>query len=54
MISMFAMVEINGCILNLAMKKPAIMEAVALNFADNTDAKLQTFTELMDNTTETG
>ena len=35
-------------------KKPAIMEAVALNFADNTDAKLQTFTELMDNTTETG
>ena len=32
-------------------KKPAIMEAVALNFADNTDAKLQTFTELMDNTT---
>ena len=35
-------------------KKPAIMEAVALNFADNTDAKLQTFTELMDSTTETG
>ena len=35
-------------------KKPALMEAVALNFADNTDAKLQTFTELMDNTTETG
>lgn len=35
-------------------KKPAIMEAVALNFADNTDAKLQTFTELMENTTETG
>ncbi len=35
-------------------KKPAIMEAVALNFADNTDAKLQIFTELMDNTTETG
>ena len=30
------------------------MEAVALNFADNTDAKLETFTELMDNTTETG
>ena len=25
MISMFAMVEINGCILNLAMKNPAIM-----------------------------
>lgn len=35
-------------------KKPAIMEAVALNFADNTDAKLQTFTELMENTTDTG
>lgn len=30
-------------------KKPAIMEAVALNFADNTDAKLQIFTELTDN-----
>ncbi len=35
-------------------KKPAIMEAVALNFADNTDAKLQTFTEMLDNTSETG
>lgn len=35
-------------------KKPAIMEAVALNFADNTDAKLQTFTELLNGTTETG
>ena len=35
-------------------KKPAIMEALALNFADNTDAKLETFTELLDNTTETG
>jgi len=30
-------------------KKPAIIEAVALNFADNTDAKLQAFTELLDN-----
>lgn len=29
-------------------KKPAIMEAIALNFADNTDAKLQIFTELME------
>lgn len=28
-------------------KKPAIIEAVALNFADNTDAKLQTFKELL-------
>ena len=35
-------------------KKPAIMEAVALNFADNTDAKMQTFTELLENSTETG
>ncbi|MBD5458662.1 MAG: HD domain-containing protein [Lachnospiraceae bacterium] len=35
-------------------KKPAIMEAVALNFADNTDAKMQTFTELLNGTTETG
>lgn len=35
-------------------KKPAIIEAVALNFADNTDAKLQTFTELLNGTTETG
>ena len=26
-------------------KKPALIEAVALSFADNTDAKLQTFTE---------
>jgi len=30
-------------------KKPAIVEAVALNFADNTDAKMQTFTELLEN-----
>ena len=30
-------------------KKPAIMEAVALNFADNTDAKLQTFKEVLQN-----
>ena len=35
-------------------KKPAIMEAVALNFADNTDAKMQTFAELLNGTTETG
>ena len=35
-------------------KKPAIMEGLALNFADNTDAKLETFTELLDNATETG
>lgn len=35
-------------------KKPALLEAVALNFADNTDAKLQTFTEILENSTETG
>ena len=35
-------------------KKPAIMEAMALYFADNTDAKMQTFTELFNKTTETG
>lgn len=28
-------------------KKPAIIEAIALNFADNTDAKIQTMTELL-------
>lgn len=33
-------------------KKPAIVEAVALNFADNTDAKLETFTEMLENNTE--
>ena len=30
-------------------KKPAIIEAVALNFADNTDAKLQAMTEIFEN-----
>lgn len=35
-------------------KKPAIIEAVALNFADNTDAKLETFTELLSNASEKG
>lgn len=35
-------------------KKPAIMEAVALNFADNTDAKMQTFAEILQGTKETG
>lgn len=33
-------------------KKPAIAEALALNFADNTDAKLQTMTELLGNADE--
>ena len=35
-------------------KKPALMEAVALNFADNTDAKMQTFTEILNGTSDPG
>jgi len=35
-------------------KKPAIMEAVALNFADNTDAKMQIFTEMMETESNSG
>lgn len=35
-------------------KKPAIIEAMALNFADNTDAKMQTFAEILNGTAETG
>lgn len=35
-------------------KKPAIIEAVALNLADNTDAKMETFTELLANVQEPG
>ena len=35
-------------------KKPSIIEAVALNMADNTDAKMETFTELLGNITEPG
>jgi 3'-5' exoribonuclease len=35
-------------------KKPAVIEAIALNFADNTDAKLETFTEILESTQETG
>ena len=35
-------------------KKPALMEAVALHFADNTDAKMETMKELFASTTETG
>lgn len=34
-------------------KKPAIIEAVALYFADNTDAKMETFTELLEGTDST-
>lgn len=35
-------------------KKPALMEAVALFFADNTDAKLEIMTEVFSATTENG
>ena len=35
-------------------KKPALMEAVALNLADNTDAKMETFTEILQNVTTPG
>ena len=35
-------------------KKPAIMEALALSFADNTDAKMEIFTEILQGTSETG
>lgn len=53
--------EIKHCILSHhgeyeygSPKKPAIIEAVALNFADNTDAKMETFTEILEGTKETG
>ena len=35
-------------------KKPAIIEAVALNYADNTDAKLEAFTEILENSNDSG
>lgn len=35
-------------------KKPAIIEAAALNFADNTDAKIETLTEQFNSTQDTG
>lgn len=35
-------------------KKPALMEAMALNMADNTDAKMETFTEILQSATEQG
>lgn len=35
-------------------KKPALMEAIALNFADDLDAKMETFKEILNSTTETG
>jgi len=35
-------------------KKPALIEAVALSFADNTDAKLEGFTELLEGSSNQG
>ncbi|MBQ4045217.1 MAG: hydrolase, partial [Lachnospiraceae bacterium] len=35
-------------------KKPAIIEAAALNYADNTDAKLETLRELIENNHDEG
>ena len=35
-------------------KKPVLMEAVALNMADDTDAKMETFKEIRENATEPG
>ena len=35
-------------------KMPAIIEAMALHLADNTDAKMETFTEILKNTNEVG
>lgn len=35
-------------------KKPALIEALALNYADDTDAKLETFTEILESSQETG
>ncbi len=35
-------------------KKPALMEAVALHFADNTDAKMETMKEIFSSTNEDG
>ena len=35
-------------------KKPALIEALALSFADNTDAKLQIFIEELNNKNEGG
>ncbi len=35
-------------------KKPALIEALALNYADDTDAKMETFTEILDASQESG
>lgn len=55
------LVEVQHCILAHhgkyefgSPKIPAIIEALALNYADDTDAKLETFKEILENTNETG
>ena len=35
-------------------KKPSLVEALALHFADNIDAKMETFTEIFEGTEEKG
>ena len=35
-------------------KKPALIEAVALNLADNADARIETFTEVLGRASEPG
>ena len=35
-------------------KKPALIEAVALNYADDLDAKMETFKEILNATSEQG
>ncbi|MDE5699981.1 MAG: HD domain-containing protein [Lachnospiraceae bacterium] len=35
-------------------KKPALIEALALNYADDTDAKMETFTEILESSQEAG
>lgn len=54
-------IELKHCILSHhgeleygSPKKPALMEAVALNLADNTDARMQTMTEIFTNAGENG
>ena len=37
-----------------APKKPALVEALALNFADNTDAKMETMKEIFDSNKTAG
>ena len=53
--------EIKHCILSHhgelefgSPKRPSLIEAFALNLADNTDAKIETFTEVLMQTEETG